>query len=932
MAFNKAKAMQEAEKYVSQGKNAQAIKQYLFILEKDPSDISLLNTIGDIYYRDKNTSEALKHFHRLADAYTRDGFTVKAIAIYRKISKIDPNAVEPLIKLAELYLLQGLNREAREQYAQAVEFYKRKNQPDKALELFRKIVALDPENRTYRTRLAEFAERWDRKDEAAQAYLEVAEIAFRSGEPAAGEPALKKAMELGARSDQVYLLQARLALSKQNYAQVEKILGTVPELKASLAGRQLLLEAYLAAQKLDLADKLVTETFHANPADFSPVASFSALCLKQGNVDAAVKLLDQVADVLLERKETAPLMEILRQIWAKNPQHLAALELIRKICERTADEFALPEILGALGHAYEEAGELEKAEETYQQLVNREPGNEDYRGRLKRVLEEQGKELALPAVAPLVGPEMASPAEAEAPPPPAPAEVEQAAMVKEALENSDLFSRYGLVEKAVSELEKVLVTFPEQVEIHRRILEVAQRTQPVRASQAAEALANIFKKKGDLASAKRYEHLVAQLTSGLPAEELPRPSVDGKAPAAPPLPVPAPEAAEVDLSAVFPVSAPEEVRKEAPTEIPPGLVTAPPAPAPVPEELDLSTDLERLAAVVEAPDAEKPVTPFNYEEARVEINFYLEQGFLDEAHNAVRALEEKFPGDPQVVELRRLVEARAVAPEGPPAEVAPPALEPTVPPAAEWELPTAFAGPVSAPVTPEVAPEPAKVPPPVREPLPPPLETPVVPASPSTAPAPPAGGDFLGSLVGDLEAGLEGFGEPSPPPSTRAAARAPASAPAGVGEAGSPLGDLLQELGGAAGPEAEEDPEKHYNLGVAFREMGLLDEAIGEFQKVVKGTQKGKFPPNFLQACSLLAVCFMDKGMPAIAVKWYKRALELPDLDEESTLALQYDLGVAYEQAGDSRNALERFSEVYSQNIDYRNVAEKIRTLQKKAT
>ena len=130
---------------------------------------------------------------------------------------------------------------------------------------------------------------------------------------------------------------------------------------------------------------------------------------------------------------------------------------------------------------------------------------------------------------------------------------------------------------------------------------------------------------------------------------------------------------------------------------------------------------------------------------------------------------------------------------------------------------------------------------------------------------------------------------------------------------------------------AKDDPETHYNLGVAFREMGLLDEAIGEFQKVVKGAGKGNFPPNFLQACSLLAICFMEKKMPAIAVKWYMRALETPGLDEEALMALQYDLGVAYEQAGDSRNALERFTEVYSQNIDFRDVADKIRELQQKA-
>jgi tetratricopeptide (TPR) repeat protein len=75
----------------------------------------------------------------------------------------------------------------------------------------------------------------------------------------------------------------------------------------------------------------------------------------------------------------------------------------------------------------------------------------------------------------------------------------------------------------------------------------------------------------------------------------------------------------------------------------------------------------------------------------------------------------------------------------------------------------------------------------------------------------------------------------------------------------------------------------------------------------------------------------MEKQMPTIAVKWYMRALETPGLDEEALLALQYDLGTAYEQAGDFRRALERYIEVYSQNIDFRDVADKIRELQQKA-
>src|SRR5579863_10031633 len=172
MAFNRAKALEEAEKAVSQGKTAHAIRLYLAIFDKDPSDLGLLNTVGDLYVRDKNMAEALKTFHRLADSYTQEGFTVKAIAIYKKITKLDPSGVDVLLKMAELYTVQGLGREAREQYTQAVEFYKKKNQNDKALEIYRKIVALDPENTTYRVRLGDFQDSLGKKADATKTYTE----------------------------------------------------------------------------------------------------------------------------------------------------------------------------------------------------------------------------------------------------------------------------------------------------------------------------------------------------------------------------------------------------------------------------------------------------------------------------------------------------------------------------------------------------------------------------------------------------------------------------------------------------------------------------------------------------------------------------------------------------------------------------------------
>ncbi len=109
-----------------------------------------------------------------------------------------------------------------------------------------------------------------------------------------------------------------------------------------------------------------------------------------------------------------------------------------------------------------------------------------------------------------------------------------------------------------------------------------------------------------------------------------------------------------------------------------------------------------------------------------------------------------------------------------------------------------------------------------------------------------------------------------------------------------PLKEVFDEFRaelGEMGAE-DEDLETHYNLGIAFREMGLLEEAIGEFQKVAKASDRGRPFRYTMQCCTLLGLAFMEKGQPAIAAIWYERALQTPGMDPESTLALRYDLAL----------------------------------------
>jgi tetratricopeptide (TPR) repeat protein len=900
MAFNKAKALQEAEKLVIQGKISQATKRYFDILEKDPSDLILLNTIGDLYIRDRNVSEGLKHFYKLAEAYVRDGFILKAIAIYKKIAKLEPDSVDPLLKLVELYQTQRLAREARELYYQVAECYKKKKQSDKVLETLHKVVQLDVENAPAKARLAAFCEEIGRKDEATQVYLETAQLAFRRGDLAAAQVTLKKVQELDPDNPQIHLLRAREALATKHPEEVEAILSAIPGLKDDPTGRSLLIESYLATRQLEKAGKLLPDLFRANPTDFSPVASFVSMCVEVNEFETASNVLSGLADELIKQANISSLMESLRLIWSKSPQHLPTLELVYRICDEQKEDYALPEILEALGQAYVQCGQLEKAEQAFERLVGREPANERYKVLLRQVLKKQGKEVskALGVDLPSSATDLTREEGSAAPSASASVDAEREATVKQALDNSELFARYHLMRKAVAELDRVLEIYPDEVEIHRRLVGMCWKVMSERAEQAAQALVRIYTQQGDVEGAKRFAQMAggreALASEAIPPQAVRAPALrpESSPPSSPP---PAPAAlGEADLASLAPVQEPETAptprvsaealagstfdlspppEQEAPASPPAEMPSAPTSEI---QEIDLSEDWEsfqaQAASASPALGTPQKAASFDYENSRIEVNFYLENGFLVEAIKAVEGWERKLPGEPRIAELRALVEAHtgAMAAEDPEKQTA--------------ETSTNLLGDLA---------------------------------------------DAFGPAIGELA-------DLSPPPASPSAptagpaiiSTAPTAAPA------SPLGGLLEEVGEALamGPEEEDDPETHYNLGVAFREMQLLDEAIGEFQKVVKGAGKKPHSPNYLQACSLLAICFMDKGMAPIAVKWYCRALETPDLDDEALLALQYDLGVAYEQAGDARRALEKFTEVYGQNIDFRDVAEKIRIFQQKGS
>lgn len=164
----------------------------------------------------------------------------------------------------------------------------------------------------------------------------------------------------------------------------------------------------------------------------------------------------------------------------------------------------------------------------------------------------------------------------------------------------------------------------------------------------------------------------------------------------------------------------------------------------------------------------------------------------------------------------------------------------------------------------------------------------------------------------------------------------PATTPSSPAPAGHGIDSGLAEIFEEFRLEAEgddhaastEDYETHYNMATAYKEMDLLDEAIREFQAAAALVSPTDSSGRYFQCCNMLGHCFVEKSMPQAAVLWFKKGIETPGRSAEEYKAIQYELGSAYEQMEDLRQAAAAFTEVYGVDVGYRDIAQRLSNIQ----
>src|SRR3984957_2170521 len=327
MAFNKNKALDNALKFLNQGKIPQAIGEYQHILRVDPKDQATLMTVGDLYARQGDMTQAIEYFERLAQVYLNDGFNSKAIAIYKKIAKLAPTELAPLERLADLYVQQGVLSEARPLFLQIAEAHLKANHAPKAVDVLNRLLEVEPENPRVQMRLAELYNVMGKKKEAGQTYLAYAQRLFDRDDHDEAQKLIDRALEVDPTNSAAFLLKAKILIAAEHSDKAIALLERHPEANDGGHVTDLILDMELKSGKTQKAADRARKQLARGHAHFAPLLLVADAMLDGGKAAEALPLLRELRDPMSDAGAQDKFLHSLSSATERLPGQAEPLEM-----------------------------------------------------------------------------------------------------------------------------------------------------------------------------------------------------------------------------------------------------------------------------------------------------------------------------------------------------------------------------------------------------------------------------------------------------------------------------------------------------------------------------------------------------------------------------------------------------------------------------
>lgn len=948
MAINREKTLLEAQKLVDKKKFDKAIAEYQKVIADDPNDVRTLLKVGDLFLRMQQFAEAIATYDRVAQYYSVQGFSVKAVAVFKQMREIIQKHAPHLEdrfghivpKLAELLTQLDLRSDALAYYDEWASRLQAGGRERDAIDIFKKITQLDPGNPVSHLRLADAYARVRDFDGAAVEFGEAAELLLKLG-----------------RQDDALRVVERLLQYRQE--------GRFARLAASIhLERGQPTDGMAALTKLQIA-------FKENPRDLETLALLARAFDALGQGSKSIEVQKEACRIAREGGDQALFDTLLQSLIERAPNDEGVRQLIALAAGADSKASSLPpqpqsaalpslgqgRALTGRGQAFTQQqgtpslrtseGPMSGAPMSAMELSQSdiqvdEPSLVD-----QSVVElDDGQDIEIDAGSFEAGYGEEPPASEadEAPfalrtshPPP------ELDPVRLELNRADAYRRRGTYADAALVLRQAIAAFPTSRELRERLCDVliesgdqdaaveemlgfAQHLVSTNDPDAAarlldEVLLLDTHNRAALAMLRDLGYAVpgvddsldppadvAQVSSGAPIISLPAydpleplPSYDLDELTADELPIPPPSVGG-SFDGAF--DGPDSLSL-GPNATMRSKVPAPPFPArgSAPAiELDdpfgsedtnfgiPAYPLDDLANAASAPPAIPPLrqsrTPAALDEAALEeIEFFATHEMLDEALNLLNEQLSRLPSHPLLLEKKREVEAlRAQLSSAPPSlarETARPTGDPDVDYAAHSEMPASSAHPRST-ATRELHVDRAY---------------------------------DIAHALDEMDQAMESFG-PSPEPAPD------------LGSQVSVETVFEQFKAGVAAQIAEGDAATHYDLGVAYKEMGLIQDAIHEFELASRD------PTRECVCQSMIGMLHLANGNLDVAIDAFIRGLHASEKTPDQELALTYEIGNAYEMRNNLEQSVYYFQLVARSDPSYRDprgsVAERIAGLERR--
>jgi tetratricopeptide (TPR) repeat protein len=375
LAIDRSKVLQSAQLFASKGQFDAAINEWKKLSAESPGDGSIHNSIGDLHLKRNATADAVASFIQAANAFRAEGATLKAIATYKKVLKLDPSRYDVYRHLGDLNAERGLLSSAVQDYLTLGKYYLKERRTKDALDIYKKIVSQDPSNLDAQQRVAELCLQENMQDEATKVYLQLgrersaqqryteAKEAYQAvlridpanneaqqfiehfdktgGAPARSvKPASASAAGTGEPAD--LLSEACRRIEEKQYAGAEAILNQMltkepgnpqvcqllarlhlqqGQLQVALGEYRFLAGAALRAQDYGQADTLITEFLGVEPNSVPLLELQGELYEEKGEIETAVRHYGKAIEVLLQHPE--PGMPTLHEELFEKVQSLA---------------------------------------------------------------------------------------------------------------------------------------------------------------------------------------------------------------------------------------------------------------------------------------------------------------------------------------------------------------------------------------------------------------------------------------------------------------------------------------------------------------------------------------------------------------------------------------------------------------------------------